>query len=130
MQRLHKELKRLSKQMYAIEVLKEGNAGRSDEAVAQDLLLPLPLMTLKQFLQCENQLEVNTNMRKQFVSIFILSYLLNITLKMLVLSVRKIVFSQKFTRHLITFVIFNFLCIIKDFFYLYVLNLVFYIEHY
>ena len=93
MQRLHKELKRLSKQMYAIEVLKEGNAGRSDEAVAQDLLLPLPLMTLEQFLQCENQLEVNTNMRKQFVSIFILSYLLNITLKMLVLSVRKIVFS-------------------------------------
>ncbi|XP_018367744.1 PREDICTED: uncharacterized protein LOC108764159 isoform X2 [Trachymyrmex cornetzi] len=62
-----KELKRLSRQMYAIEaLLKEGNAGRSDEVVAQDLLPPLPLMTLKQFLQCENQLEVNTNMRKQF----------------------------------------------------------------
>ena len=93
MQRLHKELKRLSKQMYAIEVLKEGNAGRSDEAVAQDLLLPLPLMTLKQFLQCENQLEVNINMRKQFVSIFILSYLLNITLNA-VLFIRKIVLKN------------------------------------
>jgi len=51
------------------------------EVIAQDLFVPsLPLMTLKQFLQCENQLEVNINMRKQFVSIFILSYLLNITL--------------------------------------------------
>ncbi|KYM92805.1 hypothetical protein ALC53_00606 [Atta colombica] len=37
------------------------------EVIAQDLFVPpLPLMTLKQFLQCENQLEVNINMRKQF----------------------------------------------------------------
>ena len=57
--------------MYAIEaLLKEENAGRNDEIVAQDLLPPLPLITLKQFLQCENQLKVNTNMRKQFVSVY------------------------------------------------------------
>ncbi|KYM86248.1 hypothetical protein ALC53_04215 [Atta colombica] len=57
--------------MYAIEaLLKEENAGRNNEIVAQDLLPPLPLITLKQFLQCENQLKVNTDMRKQFVSIY------------------------------------------------------------
>lgn len=64
--------------MYAIEtLLKEKNTGRCDEAneVAEDLLPPLPLTTLKQFLQCENQLKVDTEMRKQFVSIFILLYL-------------------------------------------------------
>lgn len=78
---IHKELKKLSRQMYAIEaLLKEGNAGRGreDEVVAEDLLPPLPLMTLQQFLQCENQLKVDTYMRKQFVSIFILLYLLNV----------------------------------------------------
>lgn len=78
---IHKELKKLSRQMYAIEaLLKEGNAGRGreDEVVAEDLLPPLPLMTLQQFLQCENQLKVDIYMRKQFVSIFILLYLLNV----------------------------------------------------
>ena len=57
---IRKELKRLSRQMYTIEaLLKEENAGRNDEVVAQDLLPPLPLITLKQFLQCE-KLEMNT----------------------------------------------------------------------
>ena len=61
--------------MYAIEaLLKEENAERS-EVVAQDLLFPLPLMTLKQFLQCENQLEMNINMRKQFISIHMVIFI-------------------------------------------------------
>ena len=65
--------------MYAFEaLLKEGNAGRGDEVIAEVLLPPLLLMTLQQFFQCENQLKMDTDMRKQFVSIFILLYLLNI----------------------------------------------------
>ncbi|XP_011707617.1 PREDICTED: uncharacterized protein LOC105462610 isoform X2 [Wasmannia auropunctata] len=66
---IRKELKRLSRQMYAIEaLLKEENGvrGRGNEIVAEDLLPPLPLMTLQQFYQCENQLKIDTDMRKQF----------------------------------------------------------------
>jgi len=66
--------------MYAIEALlqeKNTEHDRADE-IAEDLLPSLPLMTLQQFFQCENQLKVDINMRKQFVSIFILLYLLNI----------------------------------------------------
>jgi len=67
--------------MYAIEALlqeKITGRDRGDEIIAEDLLPPLPVMTLQQFFQCENQLKVDINMKKQFVSIFILLYLLNV----------------------------------------------------
>ncbi|XP_039304820.1 uncharacterized protein LOC105206706 [Solenopsis invicta] len=47
-------------------LLKEPNAGRSDEVVGQDLLPSFLLMTLQQFFECDNQLKVDANMRKQF----------------------------------------------------------------
>ncbi|XP_039315409.1 uncharacterized protein LOC120359977 isoform X2 [Solenopsis invicta] len=65
---VQKELKKLSRQLYKIEaLLKEPNAGRGDEVVGQELLPSFPLMTLQQFFECDNQLKVDANMRKQFI---------------------------------------------------------------
>ncbi|XP_039303944.1 uncharacterized protein LOC113004470 isoform X2 [Solenopsis invicta] len=64
---VQKEFKKLSRQLYKIEaLLKEPNAGRGDEVVGQELLPSFPLMTLQQFFECDNQLKVDANMRKQF----------------------------------------------------------------
>ncbi|XP_039301658.1 uncharacterized protein LOC113004723 isoform X3 [Solenopsis invicta] len=64
---VQKEFKKLSRQLYKIEaLLKEPNAGRGDEVVGQELLPSFPLMALQQFFECDNQLKVDANMRKQF----------------------------------------------------------------
>jgi len=44
--------------------------------VRDDLLPPLPLTSVQQFFDCENNLKVDPEMRKQFVSIFMLLYIL------------------------------------------------------
>jgi len=73
-----KELKALSRQMHAIEaLLRENNVGnQSNEMVRDDLLPPLPLTSIQQFFDCENNLKMDPEMRKQFVSIFMFVYLL------------------------------------------------------
>jgi len=73
-----KELKALSRQIYAIEaLLRENNVGNQlNEMIRDDLLPPLPLTSVQQFFDCENNLKMDPEMRKQFVSIFMSLYLL------------------------------------------------------